>query len=51
MATGWVYHELYMWHDTGRTTTAFPNRSVGGQELQPHQGEIIRRAERHASLR
>ena len=18
MATGWVYHELYMWHDTGR---------------------------------
>jgi acetoin utilization deacetylase AcuC-like enzyme len=22
MATGWVYHELYMWHDTGRATTA-----------------------------
>ena len=21
MATGWVYHELYMWHDTGRATT------------------------------
>jgi acetoin utilization deacetylase AcuC-like enzyme len=20
-ATGWVYHELYMWHDTGRATT------------------------------
>ena len=26
MATGWVYHELYMWHDTGRATTASPNR-------------------------
>jgi len=26
MTTGWVYHELYMWHDTGRATTASPNR-------------------------
>ena len=26
MSTGWVYHELYMWHDTGRATTASPNR-------------------------
>jgi hypothetical protein len=25
--------------------------SVGGQDLQPHQDEIIRRAWRHASLR
>jgi hypothetical protein len=24
---------------------------VGGQDLQPHQDEIIRRAERHGSLR
>ena len=61
MATGWVYHELYMWHDTGRATTASPSRgvktaiddpmaaraaSVGGHNLQAHQDEIIRRAER-----
>jgi len=26
MTTGWVYHELYMWHDTGRATTTSPNR-------------------------
>jgi hypothetical protein len=25
--------------------------SMGGQDLQPHQDEIIRRAERYASLR
>ena len=26
MTTGWVYHELYMWHDTGRATTISPDR-------------------------
>ena len=26
MTTGWVYHELYMWHDTGRATTMSPSR-------------------------
>ena len=26
MTTGWVHHELYMWHDTGRATTTSPNR-------------------------
>ena len=26
MTTGWVYHELYMWHDTGRATTISPER-------------------------
>ena len=26
MATGWVYHELYMWHDTGRATAATRDR-------------------------
>ncbi len=51
MTTGWVYHELYMWHDTGRATAMSPAASVGGQDLQPHQDEIIRRAERYASLR
>jgi hypothetical protein len=25
--------------------------SVGGQDLQPHQDELIRRAERYVSLR
>jgi acetoin utilization deacetylase AcuC-like enzyme len=24
MATGWVFHELYLWHDTGTYATAFP---------------------------
>jgi len=26
MTTGWVYHELYMWHDTGRATTMSSDR-------------------------
>src|SRR5262249_54375381 len=26
MTTGWVHHELYMWHDTGRATTMSPER-------------------------
>ena len=26
MTTGWVYHELYMWHDTGRATTISSDR-------------------------
>ena len=25
MATGWVHHELYLWHDTGRSTAAGPD--------------------------
>ena len=25
-STGWVYHELYMWHDTGRATTVSSER-------------------------
>jgi acetoin utilization deacetylase AcuC-like enzyme len=25
MATGWVHHELYLWHDTGRATAAGPD--------------------------
>lgn len=24
MTTGWVFHELYMWHDTGTAATVFP---------------------------
>jgi len=24
MATGWVFHELYLWHDTGSHATVFP---------------------------
>jgi acetoin utilization deacetylase AcuC-like enzyme len=24
MATGWVFHELYMWHDTGAAACVFP---------------------------
>jgi acetoin utilization deacetylase AcuC-like enzyme len=26
MTTGWVYHERYMWHDTGRATSVSSNR-------------------------
>jgi acetoin utilization deacetylase AcuC-like enzyme len=26
MTTGWVYHELYMWHDTGRASSPGPER-------------------------
>ena len=26
MTTGWVSHELYMWHDTGRATAVSPAR-------------------------
>jgi len=24
MATGWNFHELYLWHDTGNAATFFP---------------------------
>jgi acetoin utilization deacetylase AcuC-like enzyme len=24
MATGWVFHELYLWHDTGSASSCFP---------------------------
>jgi chromosomal replication initiator protein len=24
MATGWVFHELYLWHDTGTYAAVFP---------------------------
>ena len=88
MTTGWVSHELYMWHDPGRAATAAGDRrriqpwehyehpetklavmeelsgvktavddpmapraaTAGGQELAPHQDEVIRRADRLASL-
>jgi len=26
MATGWVYHELYMWHDAGRAAPVTADR-------------------------
>jgi len=24
MATGWIFHELYLWHDTGTYAAVFP---------------------------
>jgi len=24
MTTGWVFHELYLWHDTGSAASVFP---------------------------
>src|SRR5579883_1666386 len=31
MVTGWLYHELYMWHDTGRSAGVLPP----GLSVQP----------------
>ncbi len=37
MATGFVYHELYTWHENGNFAGFMP--------LQPHQDALIKQVE------
>ena len=45
MITGWAFHELYMWHDTGIDDPRLAIVSDWpGQVLQPHQRAAIDQA-------
>jgi hypothetical protein len=43
MTTGWVYHERYMWHDTGRATTISPDPEVATLQVLKWTFPLARR--------
>jgi hypothetical protein len=45
MATGWLCHELYIWHDTGNSAGVFP--PAGGFRWRMLATIIFRNAQRH----